>query len=77
MIKLPKPSSLSMKGNYDEKFSYLFSYLSKLSDELERLISGIKKSELDEKALVADISANDEYLIIRYTDGRIKKISKG
>ena len=77
MIKLPKPSSLSMRGNASEKCDYLINYLSKLVDELERLISGVKKNNPDDMALVADVTSDDENLIIRYTNGSIKKISKG
>ena len=77
MIKLPKPSSLSMRGSANERFDYLIAYLSKLVDELERLISGVKKSAVNENVLVADITADNDYLIIRYTNGSIKKIQKG
>ncbi|MBR3738462.1 MAG: hypothetical protein IKN26_06960 [Eubacterium sp.] len=76
MIKLQKPSSLSMRGTPSEKCDYLINYLSKLTDEIERAVSSLKNSAGEEKIYVCDISSKDGNLIIRYSDSSIKKIAK-
>ena len=76
MIKLPKPSPISAKGNVNDKCNYFFTYLKLLVSELERILSGINiNNSTEEKSTVSNLSFVNDGIYINYANGSVKKVA--
>lgn len=78
-MNLPKPSSLSAKGDADQRINYILNYLTKLVDTLDKVVNTNGKKAAEQERVVKDIGYNSTTgnIAVRYTDGSVKYLDIG